>query len=92
MRRSPRWQSLSPDNVASTHTPDLGRTTPTPEGQGPPSLAEMAHQQFVRASHHVALEPWIVQHLSHPMRTTIASVPVRMDSGEVKVYTAYRCQ
>ncbi|HVM44879.1 MAG TPA: Glu/Leu/Phe/Val dehydrogenase [Candidatus Thermoplasmatota archaeon] len=84
---------MSPtENVAATHTPDLGRTTPTPEGQGPPSLAEMAHQQFVRASHHVALEPWIVQHLSHPMRTTIASVPVRMDSGEVKVYTAYRCQ
>jgi len=83
---------LSPENVAATHTPDLGRTAPTPEGQGPPSLAEMAHQQFVRASHHVALEPWIVQHLSHPMRTTIASVPVRMDNGEVKVYTAYRCQ
>ncbi|HET6403160.1 MAG TPA: Glu/Leu/Phe/Val dehydrogenase [Candidatus Thermoplasmatota archaeon] len=83
---------MSPENVAATHTPDLGRTAPTPEGQGPPSLAEMAHQQFVRASHHVALEPWIVQHLSHPMRTTIASVPVRMDNGEVKVYTAYRCQ
>lgn len=52
----------------------------------------MAHQQFVRASHHVTLEPWIVEHLSHPMRTTIAGVPVRMDNGQVKVYTAYRCQ
>jgi glutamate dehydrogenase (NAD(P)+) len=52
----------------------------------------MAHQQFVRATHHVALEPWVVEHLSHPMRTTIAGVPVRLDSGEVKVYTAFRCQ
>ncbi|MFA5861424.1 MAG: Glu/Leu/Phe/Val dehydrogenase [Candidatus Thermoplasmatota archaeon] len=52
----------------------------------------MAHEQFVRAAHHVTLEPWIVEHLSHPMRTTIASVPVRMDKGQVKVYTAYRCQ
>ena len=84
---------MSPQqDVAATHTPNLGRTVPTPEGTGPPSLAEMAHQQFMRASHHVALDPWIVEHLSHPMRTTIASVPVRMDDGNVKVYTAYRCQ
>ena len=78
--------------VAHTHTPPLGLTAPTPEGQGPPSLAEMAHQQFMRASHHVKLDAWVVEHLSHPMRTTIASVPVRMDRGDVKVYTAYRCQ
>ena len=78
--------------LAATHTPHLGLTAPTPEGQGPPSLAEMAHQQFVRASHHVTLDPWVIEHLSNPMRTTIASVPVRMDDGHVKVYTAYRCQ
>ena len=78
--------------LAATHTPPLGQTPPTPEGQGPPSLAEMAHQQFVRAAHHVTLDPWIIEHLSHPMRTTVASVPVRMDDGNVKVYTAYRCQ
>ena len=75
-----------------THTPFLGRTTPTVEGQGPPSLAEMAHQQFERAAKHVDLEPWIVEHLSHPKRTTIASVPVRLDGGKVEVFTAYRCQ
>jgi len=78
--------------VAQTHTPNLGRQAPTVEGQGPPSLAEMAHQQFVRAAHHVALDPWVIEHLSHPKRTTIASVPVRMDDGTVKAYTAYRCQ
>lgn len=78
--------------LAATHTPPLGTTLPTPEGGGPPSLAEMAHQQFVRAAHHVSLEPWIIEHLSHPMRTTVASVPVRMDDGSVKVHTAYRCQ
>ncbi len=78
--------------LASTHTPPLGLTIPTLEGQGPPSLAEMAHQQFIRATHHVSLEPWIIEHLSHPKRTTIASVPVRMDDGSVKAYTAYRCQ
>lgn len=77
---------------ATTHTPFLGRSQPTPEGQGPPSLAEMAHQQFVRATKHVDIDPWIVEHLSHPKRTTVASVPVRRDSGEVEVYTAYRCQ
>ena len=84
---------MSPDRSSATHTPNLGvTTTPTPEGQGPPSLAEMAHQQFVRATNHVALDPWIVEHLSNPMRTTIASVPVRMDDGRVQVYNAYRCQ
>ena len=85
---------MSPEELqrALTHTPPLGQTVTTPEGQGPPSLAEMAHQQFVRATHHVNLDAWILEHLSHPMRTTIGAVPVRMDSGEVKVYTAYRCQ
>lgn len=87
---------MSPDDtparLAATHTPPLGLTSATPEGQGPPSLAEMAHQQFVRAAGHVDLEDWVVQHLSHPMRTTIGSVPVRMDDGNVRMYTAYRCQ
>ncbi len=81
-----------PGSQPATHTPHLGFSAPTPEGQGPPSLAEMAHQQFVRATRHVSLDPWIVEFLSHPKRTTIASVPVRLDSGEVKAYTAYRCQ
>jgi len=86
---SPEEKQLA---AALTHTPNLGMTAPTPEGAGPPSLAEMAHQQFVRATHHVNLDSWIVEHLSHPMRTTIASVPVRMDNGQVKVFTGYRCQ
>jgi glutamate dehydrogenase (NAD(P)+) len=83
-----------PDEIAlaPTHTPHLGLTVPKAEGQGPPSLAEMAHQQFIRATNHVTLEPWIIEHLSNPKRTTIASVPVRMDDGSVKAYTAYRCQ
>jgi len=84
--------TATPDGTPATHTPDLGSQPRTKEGQGPPSLAEMAHQQFVKASKYVNLEPWIVEHLSHPKRTTIASVPVRMDDGSVKAFTAYRCQ
>lgn len=87
---------MSPEEIqaklAATHTPPLRLQSATPEGQGPPSLAEMAHQQFVRATHHVNLDPWVVEHLSNPKKTTIASVPVRMDDGTVKAYTAYRCQ
>ncbi|MHB8604481.1 MAG: Glu/Leu/Phe/Val family dehydrogenase [Thermoplasmatota archaeon] len=93
-RAKPRATAATQDTPASahTHTPILGPRAATAEGQGPPSLAEMAHDQFLKATKHVALEDWIVQHLSHPMRTTIASVPVRMDDGDVEVFTAYRCQ
>ncbi|MHB8585723.1 MAG: Glu/Leu/Phe/Val family dehydrogenase [Thermoplasmatota archaeon] len=75
-----------------THTPDLGLAPPTPEGRGPPSLAEMAMLQFSKAAPFTTLEPWVIEFLSHPKRTTIASVPVRRDSGAVESYIAYRCQ
>ncbi len=76
----------------NTHTPPLGIRPPTLEGEGPPRLAEMAHQQFTKASQYVDLEPWIIEYMSHPRRTHIASVPLRHDDGTVRMYPAYRCQ
>ncbi len=75
-----------------THTPPLGMQPPTLEGEGPPRLAEMAHQQFVKAARHVDLPDWIIEYMSHPRRTHIASVPLRHDNGDVRIYPAYRCQ
>jgi len=36
------------------------------------------------------LEPDIVEVLSNPERIVIVSIPVRMDSGKIKVFTSYR--
>ncbi|MGC8816421.1 MAG: Glu/Leu/Phe/Val family dehydrogenase [Candidatus Hadarchaeum sp.] len=38
------------------------------------------------------LDPCVTIRLKHPRRTIIVSVPVRMDNGEIKVFTGYRVQ
>lgn len=38
------------------------------------------------------LNPSIVKRLKSPRRTIIVSIPVRMDNGEIKVFTGYRVQ
>lgn len=52
--------------------------------------------QYLRKLRHVAeiidLAPEVVEILSKPKRTIIVSIPVRMDNGKTKVFTAYRVQ
>jgi len=38
------------------------------------------------------LNPSVIERLKHPRRIIIVSVPVCMDSGEIKVFTGYRVQ
>ncbi len=40
----------------------------------------------------LGLEPQIHQHLRHPRRSLIVSVPIRTDADELAVYTGYRVQ
>ena len=53
---------------------------------------EVALQQFNRAAEIMELEPWIRNVLSYPERVVKVHVPVKMDSGEVRVFEGYRCQ
>lgn len=53
---------------------------------------ENAIVQFDRACDLLMLEDWIRERLRFPQRTLIVSCPVRMDSGEIRVFTGYRVQ
>jgi len=51
---------------------------------------EAALEYFDEAAGLMGLEPAIHEILRQPKRSLIVSVPVRLDSGEVNVYTGYR--
>ena len=51
-----------------------------------------ALQQLDEVAELINLEPWIHKKLRHPRRELTVSIPVRMDSGEIEVFTGYRVQ
>ncbi len=51
-----------------------------------------ALKQFNKAADIMHLEGWIREILSYPERIVEVYVPIKMDSGEVKVFEGYRCQ
>jgi glutamate dehydrogenase (NAD(P)+) len=53
---------------------------------------ENAITQFDRACDKLALEDWLRERLRLPQRTLIVSCPVRMDKGNIRVFTGYRVQ
>ena len=53
---------------------------------------EAALEYFDEAANLMALDPAIHEILRQPKRSLIVSVPVRHDSGAVRVYTGYRVQ
>jgi len=54
------------------------------------NLYEMAVKQLENVARLIDLEPWILEILKKPKREIIVHLPVRMDNGEVKVFTGYR--
>jgi len=53
---------------------------------------DVALQQLAIAAEMLNLDPGIHEILKHPKRTLTVSVPIRMDSGEIRVFTGYRVQ
>ncbi len=53
---------------------------------------ETAQQQLDQVAGRLGLDPKIHQHLRHPKRSLIVSVPILRDSGELEVFTGYRVQ
>ncbi|NOJ27746.1 MAG: glutamate dehydrogenase, partial [Nitrososphaera sp.] len=61
---------------------------------GPTSLNafEMALKQLDEVAKLINLDSGLHQVLAHPKRVLTVSVPVKMDNGEIKVFTGYRSQ
>jgi glutamate dehydrogenase/leucine dehydrogenase len=53
---------------------------------------DIALQQMETAAKKINLDPNILEYLKKPQRELIVSVPVRMDDGNLKVFTGYRVQ
>ncbi len=53
---------------------------------------EIAVNQLELASKKIGLEPNIITFLSKPQQIIEVNIPVKMDSGEVKVFTGFRSQ
>jgi glutamate dehydrogenase (NAD(P)+) len=49
-------------------------------------------QEFGAAAHLIGLDEGLWEILTHPKRQIVVSCPVKMDSGEVQVFTGYRVQ
>ncbi|MFQ6069600.1 MAG: Glu/Leu/Phe/Val dehydrogenase [Candidatus Aminicenantales bacterium] len=56
------------------------------------SLARKAQKQLFKAAQEINLDPDILDILSKPMRMLKVSIPIKMDSGRVEVFTGFRCQ
>ena len=56
------------------------------------SMLTTALTQLDEVAGRLNLEPQIYQHLRHPRRSLIVSVPIRTDAGDLDVFTGYRVQ
>ncbi len=56
------------------------------------SLWRTAIAQLEQALPHASIDPGTAERLRYPEHATIVSVPIRLDSGETKVFPAYRVQ
>ena len=53
---------------------------------------EVALTQLKLASELASIDPWVVEMLRTPKKVLQVAVPVKMDNGELKVFTGYRVQ
>ncbi|HRH23853.1 MAG TPA: Glu/Leu/Phe/Val dehydrogenase [Candidatus Magasanikbacteria bacterium] len=56
------------------------------------SAFENAMEQLQKAARVIGLSPEKIELLSHPDRVIEVSIPVTLDTGEVKIFTGYRSQ
>ncbi|MCX7758681.1 MAG: glutamate dehydrogenase, partial [bacterium] len=52
----------------------------------------MAVKQLEEVASFIKLKPSVLEYLKYPKREFIVSIPVRMDDGNVKIFTGYRVQ
>jgi len=80
--------TLMPTTLAKAVPQPLPRLAPR-EDLNPFRIAQM---QFDIAAEFLKLEPGLRQVLRNPKRVIEVSIPVKMDNGQLKVFTGYRVQ
>jgi glutamate dehydrogenase (NAD(P)+) len=56
------------------------------------SVAKKARKQLYKAAKEIQLDSDLLRIMEKPMRILKVSIPIRLDSGQVRVFTGYRCQ
>ncbi len=56
------------------------------------SVAKKARKQLYKAAKEIQLNSDLLRIMEKPMRILKVSIPIRLDSGQVRVFTGYRCQ
>ena len=56
------------------------------------SLARKAQKQLYKAAHEIDFDKNLLKILEKPMRILEVSIPIKMDSGKIKVFKGFRCQ
>jgi len=56
------------------------------------SVAKKARKQLYKAAKEIRLDSDLLRIMEKPMRILKVSIPIRLDSGQVRVFTGYRCQ
>ena len=54
--------------------------------------AQMARQQVDLASHHLDIDPGVMQKITATKREVTVHFPVRLDDGSLRMFTGYRVQ
>jgi len=63
---------------------------PAPVHEGEPNPFESMMARFNKAAEILNLEPGVYEYLQKPVKQVIVSIPIQMDSGEIKVFEGYR--
>src|SRR5437868_11282508 len=63
---------------------------PSPFEQSP--MFRMACAQLATVAEHSDLDAGVLERLSNPKRSTVVSIPIRMDDGHTEVFYGYRVQ
>lgn len=80
-------------DVTRETRPDLRSELPrTPAGTGTRSALEAVQALIAGACRDLGLSPAVYEYLREPARVLAVSIPVRMDSGEIRSFTGYRSQ
>jgi len=56
------------------------------------SLANKATQQLYKAAKEIGLDPNLLAIIEKPMRLLKVSIPIKLDNGNIKTFTGFRCQ
>lgn len=56
------------------------------------SLAEKAKKQLYKAASEIDLDPNLLKIIEKPMRVLKVSIPIKLDNGQTKTFTGFRCQ